>query len=94
MTFWKAFWLNFSISWLMFLLAFAAMIKFGPVVGFAAFVAAGLIRGELMWRMGCPNCGTSLWGRSRWMIYFTSYWPDRLCAGCGKPIGKPRADSR
>ncbi|MFY8142433.1 MAG: hypothetical protein ACOVMT_00940 [Caulobacter sp.] len=94
MTFWKAFWLNFSISWLMMLLVIAVMMRLGPLFGFLAFVAACLIRGELMWRMGCPNCGTSLWGRSRWSVHFSHYFPDRSCAGCGKPIGKVQANTQ
>lgn len=94
MTFWKAFWLNLSISWALMLVAIAAGMRFGPIAGFVSMTAVALLRGEIMWRIRCKVCGTSLWGRSRWMIYFTWYYPDRVCSGCGHHLGsKPDCTS-
>lgn len=87
MTFWKAFWLNLLMTWTLVLPAIAAMIHFGPITGVLSGIAAVIVRGEVMWRMRCKVCGTSLWGRSRWMIYFTFYYPDRICSGCGHALG-------
>lgn len=87
MTFWKAFWLNFLISWALILPAIAAAIQFGPIASVLSMIAAGILRGEIMWRIRCEVCGTSLWGRSRRTIYFTFYYPDRICSGCGHALG-------
>jgi hypothetical protein len=87
MTYWKALWLNFAFTGVLVILAITALIHFGVIAGVLSGIAAIFLRGEIMWRIRCKECGTSLWGRSHWMIYFTFYYPDRVCSGCGRHLG-------
>lgn len=85
MTYWKAFWLNVVVSWVLIILAILTGIGFGPVIGFLSVLAAIILRGEILWRIGCAVCGKSFWGGSgRWAVYFQYFAPDKVCSGCGR----------